>query len=40
MLYEVITPIVALLACHSGAPEAGEKAVAPIKSFGKPVGVV
>jgi len=33
-------PIVALLACHSGAPEAGEKAVAPIKSFGKPVGDV
>jgi FAD/FMN-containing dehydrogenase len=33
-------PIVALLACHSGRPEDGEKAVAPIKSFGKPVGDV
>jgi len=33
-------PIVALLACWSGAPEEGEKAVAPIKSFGKPVGDV
>ncbi len=31
-------PIVALLACHSGSPEEGEKAVAPIKSFGKPIG--
>ncbi|WP_306534181.1 FAD-binding oxidoreductase [Geobacter sp.] len=31
-------PIVALLACHSGAPEEGEKAVAPIKAFGSPVG--
>jgi len=31
-------PIVALLACHSGAPEEGEKLVAPIKSFGKPIG--
>ena len=31
-------PIVAILACHSGKPEEGEKAVAPIKSFGKPVG--
>ena len=27
-------PIVALLACYSGRPEEGEKAVAPIKSFG------
>ncbi len=33
-------PIVALLACHSGNPEEGEKAVAPIKSFGNPVGDV
>ena len=33
-------PIVALLACHSGKPEEGEKAVAPIKSFGKPIGDV
>jgi FAD/FMN-containing dehydrogenase len=31
-------PIVAMLACHSGKPEEGEKLVAPIKSFGKPVG--
>ena len=33
-------PIVALLACHSGSPEEGEKAVAPIKSFGNPIGDV
>jgi FAD/FMN-containing dehydrogenase len=33
-------PIVAILACHSGKPEDGEKAVAPIKSFGAPVGDV
>jgi FAD/FMN-containing dehydrogenase len=33
-------PIVALLACYSGKPEEGEKAVAPIKSFGNPVGDV
>jgi FAD/FMN-containing dehydrogenase len=32
--------IVALLACHSGPPEEGEKAVAPIKSYGKPIGDV
>ena len=31
-------PIVALLACYSGKPEEGEKAVAPIKSFGNPIG--
>jgi hypothetical protein len=31
-------PIVALLACYSGTPEEGEKAVAPIKAFGKPIG--
>jgi FAD/FMN-containing dehydrogenase len=34
------TPIVAMLACYSGNPEQGEKAVAPIKSFGKPIGDV
>ena len=34
------TPIVALLACYSGRPEAGEQAVAPIKSFGNPIGDV
>lgn len=33
-------PIVALLACYSGKPEEGEKAVTPIKSFGKPIGDV
>jgi FAD/FMN-containing dehydrogenase len=33
-------PIVALLACHSGRPEEGEKVVAPIKAFGKPIGDV
>ncbi|HSA54256.1 MAG TPA: FAD-binding oxidoreductase [Gemmatimonadaceae bacterium] len=32
------TPIVALLACHTGNPDEGEKAIAPIKSFGRPVG--
>ncbi|MEW5975062.1 MAG: FAD-binding oxidoreductase [Acidobacteriota bacterium] len=30
--------IVAILACYSGKPEEGEKLVAPIKSFGSPVG--
>lgn len=34
------TPIVALLACHSGDPKDGEEAVAPIKSFGSPIGDV
>jgi FAD/FMN-containing dehydrogenase len=34
------TPIVAMLACYSGDPAQGEKAVAPIKSFGKPIGDV
>ena len=29
--------IVALLACYSGTPEEGERVVAPIKSFGKPI---
>jgi FAD/FMN-containing dehydrogenase len=33
-------PIVALLACYSGKPEDGERAVAPIKSFGNPIGDV
>ncbi|MDQ3120750.1 MAG: FAD-binding oxidoreductase [Verrucomicrobiota bacterium] len=33
-------PIVALLACYSGNPEEGEEAVAPIKSFGSPIGDV
>jgi FAD/FMN-containing dehydrogenase len=33
-------PIVAILACYSGKPEEGEKAVAPIKSFGEPIGDV
>jgi FAD/FMN-containing dehydrogenase len=33
-------PIVAVLACYSGRPEEGEKLVAPIKSFGKPIGDV
>jgi FAD/FMN-containing dehydrogenase len=33
-------PIVALLACYSGRTEEGEKVVAPIKSFGKPIGDV
>jgi FAD/FMN-containing dehydrogenase len=33
-------PIVALLACYSGRLEDGEKLVAPIKSFGKPIGDV
>ena len=33
-------PIVAMLAFHSGAPEEADKAVAPIKSFGKPIGDV
>ncbi len=31
-------PIVALLACYTGSVEQGEKAVAPIKSFGAPIG--
>jgi FAD/FMN-containing dehydrogenase len=33
-------PIVGLMACYSGALEDGEKAVAPIKAFGTPVGDV
>ncbi len=31
-------PIVALLACHSGDPDEGERALAPIRSIGRPVG--
>jgi hypothetical protein len=31
-------PIIALLACHTGAREDAERAVAPIKSFGQPIG--
>jgi len=31
-------PIVAILACYSGNSDEGEKTVAPIKSFGKPLG--
>jgi len=31
-------PIVAILVCHTGKPEDAEKAVAPIKGFGKPIG--
>lgn len=30
-------PIVVMFVCHTGKPEEGEKLVAPIKSFGKPV---
>jgi hypothetical protein len=33
-------PIVAILACYSGQAEEGEKIVAPIKTFRKPVGDV
>jgi FAD/FMN-containing dehydrogenase len=33
-------PIVALVVCHSGSVEEGEKQVAPIKAFGSPVGDV
>ena len=33
-------PIVAILACYSGDPAEGEQVVAPIKSFGRPVGDV
>jgi FAD/FMN-containing dehydrogenase len=34
------TPIVALFVCHSGPVEEGRKHVAPIKTFGSPVGDV
>jgi FAD/FMN-containing dehydrogenase len=33
-------PIVAVLACHSGPVEEGERAVAPIKGFARPIGDV
>jgi len=32
--------IAGILACYTGPPEEGEKLVAPIKSFGKPIGDV
>jgi hypothetical protein len=32
------TPIVAILACHTGDPADGEKAVSVLKSFGTPIG--
>jgi FAD/FMN-containing dehydrogenase len=32
------TPIVAILACHTGDPGEGEKAVSVLKSFGTPIG--
>jgi hypothetical protein len=31
-------PIIGILACYSGKPEEGERLVAPIKGFGKPIG--
>lgn len=31
-------PIVALFACYTGSPEAGEKLLAPVKALGRPVG--
>ena len=31
-------PIIGMLACYSGDPAEGEKVVAPIKSFGSPIG--
>ncbi len=34
------TPIVALVACHTGNPQQAEKEVAAIKSFGQPIGDV
>ena len=34
------TPIVAMLACHTGNADDGERAVAPIKALGKPIGDV
>jgi hypothetical protein len=33
-------PIIALLVCHVGSREDAERAVAPIKSFGQPIGDV
>ena len=33
-------PVIMVLACHTGELADGEKAVAPIKSFGKPIGDV
>ncbi len=34
------TPIVMILACHSGDPDQAERDVAPIKAFGNPIGDV
>ena len=31
------TKLAAIMVCHAGSPEAGEKAVAPVKRFGRPV---
>ena len=31
-------PMVGIVACHTGTPEEAERAVAPIKTFGKPIG--
>jgi FAD/FMN-containing dehydrogenase len=31
-------PMVGIVACHTGTPEEAERAVAPIKNFGKPIG--
>jgi FAD/FMN-containing dehydrogenase len=31
------TKLAAIIVCHAGSPEAGEKAVAPVKGFGRPV---
>ncbi len=33
-------PIIGIMACYSGDPAEGEKLVAPLKSFGRPVGDV
>ena len=33
-------PIIAILTCYSGDPEQGEKVVAPIQTFGSPIGNV
>lgn len=31
-------PVIAFFVCHTGKPEDGEKLLAPVKAFGKPVG--
>jgi hypothetical protein len=33
-------PIIAVVACHSGSPAQGEKDLAPIRAFGKPIADV